>query len=186
MTFIEEIKNALGWTRDNRVRAQDTCAILIDMQESFVAGLSNSNQEKLIREQMEVIRLCASAGISIFVIELDRKLHGGTIKELRCELDAAADRVHIRDFEKKGSSAFTNREFMGALEHTGVNNLLVMGVSSRVCVRATVQDALSYKYSVLTSRCAIASLGNGESDLSWYRKRGLLVESLVPLVQAAR
>ncbi|MEX2540654.1 MAG: isochorismatase family cysteine hydrolase [Trueperaceae bacterium] len=69
-------------------------------------------------------------------------------------LPAGSDDVIVR---KRRYSAFFATDLDLLLRERGVDRIVVAGVKSNVCVRATIQDAFAYGYSVLLARQATAS-----------------------------
>lgn len=69
-------------------------------------------------------------------------------------LPVSSDDVIVR---KRRYSAFFATDLDLLLRERGVDQVLVAGVKSNVCVRATIQDAFAYGYNVLLPRQATAS-----------------------------
>ena len=59
--------------------------------------------------------------------------------------------------EKRRMSAFHGTDLDLLLRETGVKRLLICGVKTNVCIRATVQDAFSFGYECYVPRDAVAS-----------------------------
>ena len=57
--------------------------------------------------------------------------------------------------EKKWASAFFKTDLQARLENAGANSLIVTGLTTSGCVRATVVDGLQYDYPVFVPREAV-------------------------------
>ncbi len=73
------------------------------------------------------------------------------------ELNVALGRLPDEDIiEKHWASAFFGTDLSARLQHRNVDSLVITGLSTSGCVRATVLDALQHDYPVVVPREAVA------------------------------
>ena len=155
-------------------------ALLIDMQEEYVAELSQKDRELIIPSQIAVIRYCAANKIPVILIEHDWDVHGSTIRALQDAYDSAENRPTVY---KDYANVFTNTDLDSILKSLSVNYLLLMGMNASGCVKHTALGARGSGYGFFTSAKLIADaeivnnrVNDSNKSRQWYIDRGILVE----------
>lgn len=91
------------------------------------------------------------------------------------ELDVARlDTVVV----KKRYSAFFGTDLERILEESRCSQLIVAGINTHACIRATVVDAYQRDYEVLLARDCIASHDEEHGDITWRYMDGKLGRGL--------
>jgi len=93
-------------------------------------------------------------------------------------------------FLKRRSSAFFATDLDLILREAGVKRLLIVGVKTHVCVRATVQDAFGYGYDVNIVKDAVGSNhahlhAASLEDIERYMGSSLTIEEAAQMMAAA-
>ena len=88
---------------------------------------------------------------------------------------------------KRRFSAFFGTDLDLLLRETGIKRLLVVGVKTHVCVRATVQDAFGYGYDVVVVKEAIGSNHThlhqaSLEDIERYMGSAITIEEAIQLM----
>ena len=146
--------------------------LLIDMQDSFVDYLPEGEADRIIRNQIKVIRRCGREGIPIGLVEYESE--GRTIDSLLDEIEEIKDDTHIFYVLKHCDNAFRETELEETLRRLGIEELCLMGINASACVWDTAEDAVKKGFLIVTGPDVIADcLGVHTSESSdWYRKNG--------------
>lgn len=156
------------------VTPQNTALIIIDMQRDFVdpsAPIACAGAQDIIPMIRRITDMARSAGIPViytqeshrrqkidFGLELEygeteHCIEGTPGVEIISELiPAESDYVLV----KRRYSGFFATDLDLLLKGLSVNTLILSGVATDVCVRATAQDALQLNYRVLLPRECVA------------------------------
>lgn len=161
----------LNYYRDVLIRKDGLVVILIDMQQGFLDYLNNEEQERIILNQMYVIRWCAQENIPIVVLEYKRRKR--TIDILIEELESVKN---LEIIEKSHDDGFSNAELDYYLKKIGAKNLFLMGINASYCVKETAQGGIEKGYKIITSNDVIACRG-GDNSISWYEENGTVISS---------
>jgi ureidoacrylate peracid hydrolase len=92
-------------------------------------------------------------------------LEGTWATEIIEDLGARPDEVHVI---KRRYSAFFQTDLDLTLKDLQVNQLVIFGVVTNICVRSTVHDAFFNGYDVVVPSDACAATGQREQDSSLY------------------
>jgi nicotinamidase-related amidase len=135
---------------ENTVERGRAALVIIDMQESFRAAISDfSETAARIALVAHAVRLLE---VPVLVTEQYPKGLGHTASEIRAVLPAGFEAV-----EKTAFSSCGAREFVAQLEATQARHLLLCGIEAHICVNQTAHDLLAAGYKVhLLADCITA------------------------------
>ncbi len=126
--------------------------VLIDMQPSFVNNLRPGCANKIIPAQRRVLEISKNCGIPVVVLEvIEKSKEDKTIPELLHVIEKFPREK--RDFVyKEEDSGFSNSLFLNTLHHHGTRIVLCMGINAGFCVKATIENAISHDFDVITAQ----------------------------------
>lgn len=154
-----------------RLEADDTALLVVDMQERLVPVMSNADE--LIKRVATVSRGAHALGLPVLMTEQYPKGLGATIPEIR-------EAVLCDPLEKIEFSAVAAPGFQPALLAAGKRTVLVAGIETHVCVLQTCLDMLDHHIRpVLLADCT-SSRHTIDRDTAIYRLResGVIVTTL--------
>ena len=129
---------------------KQTALLVVDVQEKLVPAMNQGLYRCLLQNVPLLIEGCKSLGVPIITTEQYPKGLGHTI----AELEGAAQEQCI---EKLTFSCCGDEGFVAALQKTGANQVIVVGMETHVCVLQTVIDLLDQGYGVHLVRDAVSS-----------------------------
>ncbi|MBI4837186.1 MAG: isochorismatase family protein [Candidatus Portnoybacteria bacterium] len=159
------------------------------MQPRFLKGIDASKKEKLIANQLNVIRCCADYDIPVILIEYNIEYteyefesnEESTVEVLLKAVEMIPRREKIT---KKTVNAFTHPYLSAYLRHWQVDGILLMGVCASACVKLTAEGALGRGFKIATSGDLISDEGEDKPDMSWYRQNGLVFKDSRKTIEA--
>lgn len=158
--------------------------LLIDMQNYFLMDIEEGEKERLIQNQLKVIRFCEIYNIPIIVLEFSG--YDTTIQVL----SEAVRRVKINmTIEKPCSNGFSHTNLARKLDALSVDTLLLMGINASSCARHTGKGAVDAGFNIATSEDLIADppdWNTKPAEIIWFQKNGTYrkeAASLLPLSQ---
>ncbi len=156
----------------NNLRPDNSCLILIDMQEKLQKAMSNA--AKCIENQKLLLKTAAILKIDNIVSEQYPAGLGHTIDELKSLL---AENTEI--IEKTTFSCFGESNFRTALRAKTRKTLIVCGIEAHVCVQQTVFDLLAEGYEVVIPADALTSRNDNNCRLALesMRQAGAFITS---------
>jgi nicotinamidase-related amidase len=149
--------------------------MLIDMQYNFL----NTRKEKIIPNQVKVIKFFKEHNIPLIIIESAGC--GAIHSDLEQEI-ARFPKKLIRTFSKYDHGGFTNQQLHAYLAKNSIKKLLLMGVNGCVCVYETAVSALMYGYKIITSRDLLHGFYKSGVGFSWYEENGILKKNYKELL----
>jgi nicotinamidase-related amidase len=149
--------------------------LLIDMQDCFVSYLRKGEKERIVPNQIEVIRKCQKNNIPIVVFELVPEKYGHTINELISVLKENGERIKI--IQKEHNCCFYETSLDMYLQSIGIKKLLLMGINADCCVKETAESAKNLGYQIVTSNSLISGQTHHShnNNANWYIKNGLFL-----------
>lgn len=161
-----------------------TAVIVVDMINEFCmpgGKMVLPGYEALVRPQLAVIDAARAAGVPILWVH---DAHRGNVRrdrewvkrtphslentwatEIIADLGARETDIHIT---KRRYSAFFGTDLDLTLKDLMVDQLVVFGVVTNICVRSTVHDAFFHGYEVVVPQDCCAATGAREQDSSLY------------------
>lgn len=119
----------------------NTAFVIVDVQEAFRDAIPDF--KKLVARIAMAAKGFYLLGVPVIVTEQYPKGLGKTAKEITKALPKSA-----RVFEKTKFSSCGADEFMGYLKYLGVNQIVICGIETHICVNQTVHDLLNEGFQV--------------------------------------
>ena len=159
----------------------EVAVILIDMQYGFIATLRNGEEDRIVPNQISVLRFCKEKNIPVII--LDYFGHDETIKKLANEVK---DFENVKIIIKNRDNGFTDTELNFHLKSLGAKKLFLMGINADCCVKKTAKGAIQNGYEIITSNDVIAGMSyhSDDNSISWYRDNGICVDDIFHFVGA--
>jgi ureidoacrylate peracid hydrolase len=161
-----------------------TAVLVVDMLNDFCkpgGAMVLPGYERLIAPQRAIIAAARSANVPIvFVVDSHRPnlrqdreflkrtphcLEGTWGMQVIDELERRPRDIVVT---KRRYSAFFNTDLDVTLKDLNVDTVIVMGVVTNICVRATVHDAFFNGYQVVVPNDGVAATGPREQESSLY------------------
>ncbi|ODT31021.1 MAG: isochorismatase [Kaistia sp. SCN 65-12] len=161
-----------------------TAVIVVDMINEFCkpgGAMVLPGYETLVPHQLAVIEAAREVGAPVFWVHdvhranmrRDREwvkrtphcVEGSWGTEIIEDLGARDDEIHII---KRRYSAFFQTDLDMTLKDMQVNQIVVFGVVTNICVRSTVHDAFFNGYEVVVPQDCCAATGPREQESSLY------------------
>jgi ureidoacrylate peracid hydrolase len=184
MTDTIDVFSAHRHEETIHLRPERTAVVVVDMINEFCkpgGRMVLPGHEALVPPQLAVIDAARRAGAPVIWIHdshrrgmrrdrewVKRTPHGveGTwATEIIDELGARADEIHVI---KHRYSAFFQTDLDLVLRDMLVDQIVVIGVVTNICVRSTVHDAFFIGYEVVVPEDCVAATGPREQASSLY------------------
>jgi ureidoacrylate peracid hydrolase len=163
---------------------KSSAIVIVDMLNEFCkpgGAMVLPGYERLVGPQKTLIRAGRQVGSSIiFVVDTHRTnvrqdrewlkrtphcVEGSWGAQVIDDLEPGPDDIYV---VKRRYSAFFNTDLDVTLKDLKVDTLVVCGVVTNICVRATVHDAFFLGYTVVVPKDAVAATGPREQASSLY------------------
>ncbi|RWC30596.1 cysteine hydrolase family protein [Mesorhizobium sp.] len=167
-----------------RLDPRRAAVIVIDMVNEFCkpgGAMVLPGYETLVAPQLAVIEAARTAGVPVIWVHdshrpgmrrerewLKRTPHcldGSWGPEIIEDLGARTDEIHVI---KRRYSAFFQTDLDLTLKDMQIDQLIIFGVVTNICVRSTVHDAFFQGYEVVVPRDCCAATGPREQESSLY------------------
>lgn len=164
--------------------------LIIDMQEDFFAHARLAEQRSLlVANTNALVSLAREASIRVIWVrqeflpdlsdaplEVKRQkievvVAGTPGAQILPELNRQQSDEHI---VKKRYSAFFGTDLDDRLSRLGCTRLIIAGINTHACIRATVVDAYQRDYDVILAKDCIASHDQEHHEISWRYMEGKL------------
>lgn len=130
---------------------QNTLFVLVDVQDRLANVIYE--KERALENLTRLIKGLQLLKVPIIWLEQYPKGLGRTCEPLKTLLEEAG----VSPIEKLTFSGYPHPEFQEALSHYSVENILIAGMESHVCVYQTARDLLTHNFSVELVEDAISS-----------------------------
>lgn len=166
------------------IDAKRAAVVVVDMINDFCkpgGAMVLPGYETLVGPQLAVIEAARASGVPvIWVHDVHRKnvrqdrewlkrtphcVEGTWGVEIIDDLGARADEIHVI---KRRYSSFFQTDLDVTLKDLRVDQLIVFGVVTNICVRSTVHDAFFNGYEVVVPSDCCAATGPREQESSLY------------------
>lgn len=180
----EDVFSAHRHAERVRLDGRRAAVIVVDMVNEFCkpgGAMVLPGYETLVGPQLAVIEAARAAGAPVIWVHdahrpgmrrerewLKRTPHctqGSWGTEIIEDLGARADEIHVI---KRRYSAFFGTDLDLTLKDMSVDQLVVMGVVTNICVRSTVHDGFFLGYEIVVPQDACAATGPREQESSLY------------------
>lgn len=139
-----------------------TMLVVVDAQERMMPAIEDN--EAVADQIVRLVKACCVLEIPMLVTEQYSKGLGPTLPQIR-----TAMQEWYRPIEKMTFSAVGEMYFMGQLEASGRQHILVCGVEAHICVYQTARDLRSYGHEVEVVADAVGSRRNRNRDIALER-----------------
>lgn len=146
-----------------RILRDKTAALVIDFQERLFPLIHE--HERLTRNVPILIDGLKVLNIPVFVTEQYVKGLGPTIQPIAVSIEG------IERIEKASFSCCDEPRFMLELAASGMENIIIMGIESHVCVLQTVIDLISNGYHPVVVEDCISSRKENDKKIALGRMR---------------
>jgi len=119
----------------NLLTQQNAALIVVDIQEGFRPIIADFN--KIAERAAKMIRGCTILGVPVFVTEQYPKGLGETAAEIKSVFD---DGTGV--FEKTTFSSCGAESFVAGLTERGIEQVMICGLETHICVNQTAHDLL--------------------------------------------
>ena len=180
----EDVFSAHRHTERVTLSSSRAAVIVVDMVNEFCksgGAMVLPGYERLVGPQLAIIAAARSAGAPVVWVHdahrrnmrrdrewLKRTPHcveGTWGTEIIEDLGARREEIHL---VKRRYSAFFGTDLDLTLKDMMVDQLVVMGVVTNICVRSTVHDGFFLGYEIVVPRDACAATGPREQESSLY------------------
>lgn len=180
----EDVFSAHRHIETMRLDASRTAVIVVDMVNDFCkpgGAMVLPGYERLVAPQLEIIDAARASGSPVIWVHdshrrnmrRDREwvkrtphcVEGGWGTEIIEELGARDDEIHLI---KRRYSAFFGTDLDLTLKDMIVDQLVIIGVVTNICVRSTVHDGFFLGYEIVVPHDACAATGPREQESSLY------------------
>ncbi len=154
-----------------RILKQNTIGLVIDIQERLVPVMEES--EQFVENCSKLIQGLQILGLPLLVTQQYTKGLGETIEEIKSV---------IKDFhfiEKKDFSCFDEPIVAEKLALLGIQNVIICGIESHVCVLQTAIDLKEAGYTPVVVMNCVSSRSFDNIDLAMerFRHEGIMMTS---------
>lgn len=182
--MTEDVFSAHRHIETMRLDASRTAVIVVDMVNDFCkpgGAMVLPGYERLVAPQLEIIDAARASGSPVIWVHdshrrnmrRDREwvkrtphcVEGGWGTEIIEELGARDDEIHLI---KRRYSAFFGTDLDLTLKDMIVDQLVIIGVVTNICVRSTVHDGFFLGYEIVVPHDACAATGPREQESSLY------------------
>ena len=156
-----------------KLDAGRTALVVTDIQEKLAAAMPPNVAADVIRNTVIMIEMAKEFEIPILVTEQYPRGLGATVKDIQDALPS------YEPIEKITFSCWRTLTFAKALEASGVQNVILAGMETHVCLLQTALDLLEKGYRVFIPSDALCSRGkaNWRAGLCVMEQAGAVVGS---------
>ncbi len=163
----------------NILEADLAALVVVDVQEKMVAAIGSAPTDTIVAKTQSLIAAARLLDIPIVWTEQYPKGLGPTEPSVR---KAMPDGLTV--VEKTTCSCWRDEAFRTALQATGREHILVVGLETHVCIQQTALDLLRVDYTVFVGADAIGSRVESDHALAVARmtRAGVQVSSVETLL----
>lgn len=193
----------------DKINLKKSCLLIIDMEYGFIdknSPLFVKNGPKIVKNIKKILENFRIKNLPIIFVKREHRESGFDIDKVRLEVFKKSNGLItendksseiIKDLKplkneivviKRRWSAFFGTELEILLKRLKIENLIVTGVQTPNCIRATVYDALSLDYDVIVISDATASSSKkiqkyNLSDMENIGVKLLSTEEIINMIQ---
>ena len=139
---------------------QVNALLIIDIQEKIIRPILN--KDSIIKNIKKLINAYQILEENIFVSEQNPLKLGVTIPEI-------LPRAKFRKFEKMEFSLAKLEDFLKELKFKKINNLIVCGIETHICIQQTVLDCLQKGFEVILISDSMGSRNRADHEIALQR-----------------
>jgi len=145
----------------DKLSSKVNALLIIDIQEKIIRPIYN--KDSIIKNIKKLLNAYQILEENIFISEQNPLKLGVTIPEL-------SPIAGFRKFEKMEFSLAKLEEFLKELKNKEINNLIVCGIETHICIQQTVLDCLQKKFEVILISDAMGSRNSVDHEIALQRK----------------
>ncbi len=134
--------------------------IIIDMQDRILNGIEN--RQTIYWNTKRLIKVAQIMRLSTFYSEQVPEKLGGTSKGLKSS-------KHCVIYRKNSFSLINAKRIFNIWEKKGVENLIICGIETHICIQQSVIDLLSLKYNIFLAADAVGSRNKLDHEFALKR-----------------
>ena len=131
------------------LKRETTALLIVDIQERIL-GVMRQNK-KLVKNTITLIQGAKILGVPIYYTEQYPKGLGGTAEAIKIEL------TETKAIQKMSFSCFGAENLFKEFKDKNLNQIIVVGIETHVCVQQTVLDLLANNFQVNLPADAVSS-----------------------------
>lgn len=131
------------------LQKEKSALLIIDIQEKILN--ISFYKERVIENTIKLIKGCKAIGLPIFYTEQYPQGLGSTYEPIKNELKEA------KEFQKMSFSCSGIEELFNELYINNIEQIIVAGIETHVCVQQTVLDLLANRFQVNVAADAVSS-----------------------------
>ena len=144
------------------IESNNTALLLIDIQERLVNAIPNS--KGLVNNVRKIVDSCSLLGVSIHITEQNPEKLGETVSSVLPKLE------YIK-YTKSSFSCIECLELIKKLKKDNIENILICGLESHICVLQSSLDLIRSGFNVYVIADSIKSRGSYDHEISIARLR---------------
>jgi nicotinamidase-related amidase len=170
-----EIKK--GGKKTRHLLEKNIAVILVDMQENFVKKLRKGEQDRIIPNQLAVLRRCRELSIPVVALELRSEVFGKTVEIIRKEVSENPSGCIM---EKEYNDGFLKSNLAKHLKSLKVENIFLMGINADYCVRDTAYGAISHGFKIMTGNHVLSGQSghSRNNSCTWFTNNGTWIRRI--------
>lgn len=182
--MTDDVFSAHRHVETMRLDAKRAAVIVVDMVNDFCkpgGAMVLPGYERLVAPQLEIVEAARASGAPVVWVHDEHRrnmrrdrewvkrtphcVEGTWGTEIIEELGARDDEIHIN---KRRYSSFFGTDLDVTLKDMLVDQIVVLGVVTNICVRSTVHDGFFLGYEIVVPHDACAATGPREQESSLY------------------
>ena len=144
----------------DKLSSKVNALLIIDIQEKIIRPIFN--RDSIIKNIKKLLNAYQILEENIFISEQNPLKLGVTIPEL-------SPIAGFRKFEKMDFSLAKLEEFLKELKNKKINNLIVCGIETHICIQQTVLDCLQKGFKVILITDAMGSRNRVDHEIALQR-----------------
>jgi isochorismate hydrolase len=128
---------------------KNLCLMLIDMSPELLQFYDKDKEEiPLLTKQIYLLKYCKTNNIPIIIIEPEKQETDISINYFTSSLN----QNYIKYLKKEENNSFSNPELLRQLNYWKIQNILLGGIYTSICIHDTCQSAIKNGFNVLSSQ----------------------------------
>lgn len=148
----------------NMLEAQLTVLVVVDVQAKMLPAITTSPQETIIDKIRRLVGAADVLDIPILYTEQYPKGMGPTDPRVTAMLSSSTGPI-----VKSACSCWRDEGFRSALQQTGREHVILVGLETHVCIQQTAMDLVRVDYTVFVAADAVGSRFGSDREMSLGR-----------------
>ncbi len=158
---------------------QKSVLVIVDVQERLVAAMPKGVCERVVEQITTLLTAANTLSVPVVVTEQYPKGLGNTVIELKSKLPNDAKTI-----EKTRFSSNRTADFTLAIENSGRQQVILVGMETHICILQTALDLQEQGYQVFVVEDAVSSRSksNQYNALQRLRHAGVIITNLESMI----